>query len=144
MAPYGKPVYKNLIKNLFKLNDDGSIFLNMKYFSFMNELKMINKNFVNLFGKPARKKNDIITDFYKNVAASIQNVLEEIILKICKNLVAKYKIKNICLSGGVALNCVANGRLLKSDLFNGIWVQPAAGDAGGALGAKSWLLQKKY
>ncbi len=144
LAPYGKPVYKNLIKkNLFKLNDDGSIFLNMKYFSFMNELKMINKNFINLFGKPARKKNDIITDFYKNVAASIQNVLEEIILKICKNLVAKYKIKNICLSGGVALNCVANGRLLKSDLFNGIWVQPAAGDAGGALGAALAYYKKK-
>ena len=137
LAPYGKPIYKNLIlDNLIYVLDDGSFKLNMKYFSFATDLTMINNKFEKLFGHARRKKeSDDLSQFYMDIAASVQIVIEEIILKIINDLSEKYKIKNICLAGGVALNCVANGKILRSKKFENIWIQPAAGDAGGSLGA---------
>ena len=137
LAPYGKPIYKELIlKNLIDLKKDGSFRLNMNYFDFATGITMTNKKFDNLFGKPARKsEEELLTQFHMDVAASIQAVTEEIILKLTISVATEYKIKNLCLAGGVALNCVANGKILKNKVFNKIWVQPAAGDAGGSLGA---------
>ena len=137
LAPYGKPIYKELIlKNLIDLKKDGSFRLNMNYFDFATGTTMTNKKFDNLFGKSARKsEEDLLTQFHMDVAASIQAVTEEIILKLTISVATEYKIKNLCLAGGVALNCVANGKILKNKVFNKIWVQPAAGDAGGSLGA---------
>ena len=137
LAPYGKPVYKELIlKNLIDLKDDGSFRINMNYFDFATGITMTNKKFDNLFGEPVRKsEEDLLTQFHMNIAASIQSVTEEIVLRLTKNIANEYKIKNLCLAGGVALNCVANGKILKNKVFNKIWVQPAAGDAGGSLGA---------
>jgi len=137
LAPYGKPIYKELIlKNLIDLKKDGSFRLNMNYFDFATGITMTNKKFDNLFGKSARKsEEDLLTQFHMDVAASIQAVTEEIILKLTISVATEYKIKNLCLAGGVALNCVANGKILKNKVFNKIWVQPAAGDAGGSLGA---------
>ena len=137
LAPYGKPIYKELIlKNLIDLKKDGSFRLNMNFFDFATGTTMTNKKFDNLFGKPARKsEEDLLTQFHMDVAASIQAVTEEIILKLTISVATEYKIKNLCLAGGVALNCVANGKILKNKVFNKIWVQPAAGDAGGSLGA---------
>ena len=140
LAPYGKPIYKDLIyKNLVYVNSDGSFKLNQKYFDYSSGLKMINKKFEILFKKKARKSNEEIEQFFMDVASSIQIVLEEIILKICRYLKETYKKENICLAGGVALNCVANGKLQSQKLFKNIWIQPAAGDAGGALGAALYL-----
>ena len=137
LAPYGKPIYKELIlKNLIDLKKDGSFRLNMNYFDFATGITMTNKKFDNLFGKSARKsEEELLTQFHMDVAASIQAVTEEIILKLTISVATEYKIKNLCLAGGVALNCVANGKILKNKVFNKIWVQPAAGDAGGSLGA---------
>ena len=137
LAPYGKPVYKELIlKNLIDLKDDGSFRINMNYFDFATGITMTNKKCDNLFGEPVRKsEEDLLTQFHMNIAASIQSVTEEIVLRLTKNIANEYKIKNLCLAGGVALNCVANGKILKNKVFNKIWVQPAAGDAGGSLGA---------
>ena len=137
LAPYGKPTYKELIlKNLIDLKDDGSFRLNMSYFNFATGITMTNKKFNNLFGQPVRKpEEDLLTQFHMDVAASIQAITEEIVLRITKSAAAEYKINNLCLAGGVALNCVANGKVLKNKVFNKIWVQPAAGDAGGSLGA---------
>ncbi len=137
LAPYGLPKYKNLIlEKLIDLKNDGSFRLNMKYFNYATGLTMTNKNFSNLFGEPVRDPTkDRLTQFHMDIAASIQAVTEEIILKITKSLSEEYKIKNLCLAGGVALNCVANGKILKEKIFDHIWIQPAAGDAGGSLGA---------
>jgi len=137
LAPYGKPVYKELIlKNLIDLKADGSFRINMSYFNFATGLTMTNKKFDDLFGEPVRKsEEDLLTQFHMNIAASIQSVTEEIVLRMTKSIASEYKIKNLCLAGGVALNCVANGKILKNNVFNKIWVQPAAGDAGGSLGA---------
>jgi len=137
LAPYGKPIYKEKIfNNLIEVKEDGSFRLNQKFFDYSTNLKMINKKFINLFNEPVRKSEDKnITEFHMNIAASIQSVIEEIIIKICKSILKEYKIKNLCLAGGVALNCVANSKILESKLFKNIWVQPASGDAGGALGA---------
>ncbi len=137
LAPYGQPKYKDLIINeLMELKEDGSFRLNMKYFSYATGLTMTNKKFSDLFGEPVRdpKKNKL-TQFHMDVAASIQAVTEEIVLRITKSLSKDYNIKNLCLAGGVALNCVANGKILKEKFFENIWIQPAAGDAGGSLGA---------
>ena len=140
LAPYGKPIYKDLIyNNLINVKPDGSFRLNQKYFNYSSGLKMINKKFEILFKKKARKSNEEIEQFFMDVASSIQIVLEEIILKICRYLKETYKKENICLAGGVALNCVANGKLQSQKLFKNIWIQPAAGDAGGALGAALYL-----
>lgn len=136
LAPYGKPVYKELIyKHLIDVKFDGSFKLNMHYFNYCTGLSMTNNNFHSLFGAPPRSLHEEIGSFHMNVACSIQLVTEEIVLKIVKHLHSKYKLENLCLAGGVALNCVVNGRLLQEADFENIWVQPAAGDAGGALGA---------
>jgi carbamoyltransferase len=137
LAPYGKPKFKDLIINkLLDLKEDGSFKLNMKYFNYATGLTMTNNKFSDLFGNPVRNpKKDLLNNFHMDIASSIQAVTEEIILRLTKNIATKYKIKNLCLAGGVALNCVANGKILKEKLFENIWVQPAAGDAGGSLGA---------
>ncbi len=137
LAPYGVPIYKNLIKKeLLDLKSDGSYRLNMKYFDFSTGYKMINENFEKLFQNKRRdSKKEKLKKFHMDIASSIQAVLEEVVLLICKYLKKKFKKDNLCLAGGVALNCVANGKILKENIFKNIWVQPAAGDAGGALGA---------
>ena len=137
LAPYGEPKYKNLIiEKLIDLKDDGSFRLNMKYFNYATGLTMTNKKFSNLFGEPVRNpKKDRLTQFHMDIAASIQAVTEEIVLRLIRSLVKEYEIKNLCLAGGVALNCVVNGKILKEKIFKNIWIQPAAGDAGGSLGA---------
>ena len=137
LAPYGKPIFKDLIiDKLLDLKQDGSFKLNMKYFNYATGLTMTNNKFSRLFGHPVRDvKKDLLNEFHMNIAASIQSVTEEIILRLTKNISKEYKIKNLCLAGGVALNCVANGKILKEKVFENIWIQPAAGDAGGSLGA---------
>ena len=137
LAPYGKPKYKDLIiDKLMDLKDDGSFRLNMKYFNYATGLTMTNEKFSDLFGEPARNpKKELLSQFHMDIASSIQAVTEEIVLRIVKNLAEEYKVKNLCLAGGVALNCVANGKILKEKIFDNIWIQPAAGDAGGSLGA---------
>ena len=136
LAPYGKPVYVDVIKNnLIKINDDGSFNLNMHYFDYCTGLTMTNKNFNKLFGGPPRKSESEITQKEMDLAASIQAIAEEVVLKLAKDIQKNTNEKNLCLAGGVALNCVANGILLKEKIFENIWIQPAAGDAGGSLGA---------
>jgi len=137
LAPYGEPKYKDIIyKNLIDVKEDGSFNLNQKYFDYCTGLTMTNKKFDNLFGSSARDPdNDDISQFHMDIGASIQKVTEEIMVKIAKNLRKEYGIENLCLAGGVALNCVANGKILKEKIFKNIWIQPAAGDAGGSLGA---------
>ena len=137
LAPYGEPKYVNLIYDkLIDVKDDGSFRLNQDYFNYATGLTMTNEKFDNIFGKkPRDSKKDKITEFHMDIAASIQKVTEEIMLKMCKSLKNEYKIDNLCLAGGVALNCVANGKILKSKIFKNVWIQPAAGDAGGSLGA---------
>ena len=137
LAPYGKPTYKDLIlKNLIDVKNDGSFKLNMSYFNYATGLTMTNTKFANLFGQKKRKpETEMLTQFHMDIASSIQAVTEEIALKLTRNLADEYKIKNLCMAGGVALNCVANGKILKDKVFDNIWIQPAAGDAGGSLGA---------
>ena len=137
LAPYGKPKYKDLIiKELMDLKDDGSFKLNMKYFNYATGLTMTNKKFSNLFGQPVRdSEKDLLNSFHMDIASSIQAVTEEVVLRLTKNIAEEFKIKNLCLAGGVALNCVANGKILNKKYFDKIWIQPASGDAGGSLGA---------
>jgi carbamoyltransferase len=140
LAPYGRPVYVDTIKdNLIDIKDDGSIKLNMKFFGYMEDLNMINANFDELFGGSPRKRESGITQREMDIARSIQTVTEEIILKMANHAYDVVGSEYLCLAGGVALNCVANGRLLREGKFKDIWVQPAAGDAGGALGAALYL-----
>ena len=137
LAPYGKPKYKDLIlKELIDLKEDGSFKLNMKYFNYATGLTMTNDKFSKLFNHAVRDpKKDLLTNFHMDIASSIQAVTEEVVLRLTKNISKEYNIKNLCLAGGVALNCVANGKILKEKYFDNIWIQPAAGDAGGSLGA---------
>ncbi len=137
LAPYGIPKYKDIIiEKLMDLKEDGSFKLDMKYFNYATGLTMTNNKFSNLFGQPVRNPNkDKLTQFHMDIAASIQAATEEVVLRITKSLSKEYKIKNLCLAGGVALNCVANGKILKDKVFENVWIQPAAGDAGGSLGA---------
>ena len=136
LAPYGKPIYKDIIfSELVDLKEDGSIRLNLKYFDFLGGLRMTNKHFSKLFGGPPRDSETEITQREMDLAASIQVVTEEIILKMVNHVYKETRQKNLCLAGGVALNCVANGRILREASFDHIWIQPAAGDAGGAMGA---------
>ncbi len=137
LAPYGRPKYKDLIiDKILDLKQDGTFKLNMDYFNYATGLTMTNKKFSDLFGQPVRDpKKDKLTQFHMDIAASIQSVTEEIVIKITKSLSKEFKIKNLCLAGGVALNCVANGKILKEKIFENVWIQPAAGDAGGSLGA---------
>ena len=137
LAPYGKPKYKDLIiRELMDLKEDGSFKLNMKYFNYATGLTMTNKKFSDLFGNPVRDpKKDLLNNFHMDIASSIQAVTEEVVIRLTRNIAKEYKIKNLCLAGGVALNCVANGKILREKIFDDIWIQPAAGDAGGSLGA---------
>jgi len=136
LAPYGEPVYADLIrKELLDIRDDGSFKMNMKYFNYCAGLTMTNKRFHDLFGEPARPPESPITQKHMDIARSIQLVTEEIMLKIARHAREKTGMKNLCLAGGVALNCVANGLILREKIFDDMWIQPASGDAGGALGA---------
>ncbi len=136
LAPYGEPKYKDLIlKELIEVKEDGSFKMNMKYFDYCAGLTMTNKHFNKLFGGPPRKPETKLTQRDMDLARSVQDVTEEIVLKMAKHVHKETGMKNLCLAGGVALNCVANGRLLRESQFENIWIQPAAGDAGGALGA---------
>tara|TARA_B100001029_G_scaffold141248_1_gene120713 strand:- start:4890 stop:6725 length:1836 start_codon:yes stop_codon:yes gene_type:complete len=136
LAPYGNPIYVDKIKQLIDIKDDGTFRLDQRYFNYATGLTMTNKKFHDLFGNDPRKpKNEDINQFHMDIAASIQNVIEEIMIKLSKSTQEEYKIKNLCLAGGVALNCVANGKILKENIYENIWIQPAAGDAGGSLGA---------
>lgn len=136
LAPYGKPIYTQIIlDNLMDLKPDGSFHLNMEYFDYPAGLKMTNKKFADLFGGPARQSEADLTQREMDLAASIQEVTEEVVLRLCRSIAKETGQRNLCLAGGVALNCVANGKLLRDGSFDNIWIQPAAGDAGGALGA---------
>ncbi len=136
LAPYGQPKFvQKILDNLIDLKEDGSFRLNMDYFAYCSELKMINSKFERLFGGPARTPESNLTQKEMDLARSIQQVTEEIVLRLGRSIHKDTGLDNICLAGGVALNCVANGRLLKDGPFKNIWVQPASGDAGGALGA---------
>ena len=136
LAPYGKPIYEDKIKMLIDIKSDGTFRLDQKYFNYATGLTMTNNKFNNLFGqKPRNPKNEKITQFHMDIAASVQKVTEEIMIKLAEAIRKEYNIKNLCLAGGVALNCVANGKILKQKIFDNIWIQPAAGDAGGSLGA---------
>jgi carbamoyltransferase len=147
LAPYGQPIYQETIyKHLLDLKPDGSFRLNMKYFNYCQGLTMTNRQFHDLFGGPPRKPETTITQRHMDLAASVQKVTEEILLRMGRDLHQKTGLNNLVLAGGVALNCVANGRLLREGPFENIWIQPAAGDAGSALGASLFvwyqLLQK--
>jgi carbamoyltransferase len=137
LAPYGTPRFKDVIlEHLIDLKDDGSFRLNMKYFDFATGLRMINRRFERLFGPPTRRPDvDPLTTFHMDIAASIQAVTEQVVLNMTRALADEFNMDNLCLAGGVALNCVANGKILRDGTFKNIWVQPAAGDAGGSLGA---------
>jgi carbamoyltransferase len=137
LAPYGEPKFKDrIIDNLLDLKPDGTFRLDMSYFNYCTGLTMTNQKFADLFGEPVRKPDKaLLTQFHMDLAASVQAVTEEIILRLGRSLAREHGRPNLCLAGGVALNCVANGHLLRDGCFKNIWVQPAAGDAGGALGA---------
>ena len=136
LAPYGKPIFEDKIKQLIDIKADGSFRLNQKYFNYATGLTMTNEKFHNLFGqKPRDAVKENLTQFHMDIAASIQKVTEDIMIKLSRSIRDEYGIKNLCLAGGVALNCVANGKILEEKIFDNIWIQPAAGDAGGSLGA---------
>jgi carbamoyltransferase len=137
LAPYGQPKYKDLIiKKLIDLKEDGTFKMNMKYFNYATGLTMTNDKFSKLFGHKVRDpEKELLTQFHMDIAASIQAVTEEIVLRLTSSIAKETKIENLCMAGGVALNCVANGKILKKNIFKNIWFQPAAGDAGGSLGA---------
>lgn len=135
LAPYGEPVFRDLIlEKLIDLKDDGSFRMNMDYFNYCQGLRMTSKAFDRLFGGPPRKPETPLTQREMDLAASVQSVTEEIVLRTARHVHHETQMKNLCLAGGVALNCVANGRILREGPFENIWIQPAAGDAGGALG----------
>jgi carbamoyltransferase len=136
LAPYGNPIYEDKINQLVHIKEDGTFRLNQNYFNYATGLTMTNEKFHNLFGqKPRNPINERLTQFHMDIAASIQKVTEDIMIKLSRSIRDEYDIKNLCLAGGVALNCVANGKILKEKIFEKIWIQPAAGDAGGSLGA---------
>ncbi|MBY0320080.1 MAG: carbamoyltransferase [Reyranella sp.] len=136
LAPYGEPKFKDLILDkIVDLKEDGSFRLDQQYFDYCTGLRMTNEKFGELFGGPARKPEELLGQHHMDLAASVQAVTEEIVIRLARSVKKETGAKNICLAGGVALNCVANGKLLRENLFDGIWVQPAAGDAGGAVGA---------
>ena len=136
LAPYGNAIYIDKIKRLIDIKEDGTFRLNQKYFNYATGLTMTNEMFNKLFlQKPRNPLNEKITQFHMDIAASIQKVTEDIMIKLVRNIRNEYNIKNLCLAGGVALNCVANGKILQEKIFDRIWIQPAAGDAGGSLGA---------
>jgi carbamoyltransferase len=136
LAPYGEPKYKDLIlSELMELKEDGSFRLNLRYFNYCTGLTMTNEKFHRLFGGPPRRPESKLTQREMDLARSVQDVTEEVMLRIARHVHRETGLKNLCLAGGVALNCVGNGRILRESPFENIWIQPAAGDAGGALGA---------
>ena len=136
LAPYGNPIYLDKVKKLIDLKEDGTFRLDQKYFNYATGLTMTNKKFDDLFGQKSRDpKNERLTQFHMDIAASIQKVTEEVMINLAKSIRKEYGNKNLCLAGGVALNCVANGKILEEKIFDNVWIQPAAGDAGGSLGA---------
>ena len=136
LAPYGEPKYANLIKDhLIDIKEDGSFHLDMSYFNYCTGLTMTSDRFNDLFGAPPRKSESILGQREMDLAASIQAVTEEVVIKLAKGIKKSTGLNNLCLAGGVALNCVANGKLLRENVFDKIWIQPASGDAGGAVGA---------
>ena len=146
LAPYGNPIYENKVRQLIDLKEDGTFRLDQTYFNYATGLTMTNEKFNKLFGqKPRDSKNEKITQFHMDIAASIQKVTEDIMISLAKSVRKEYGIKNLCLAGGVALNCVANGKILKEKIFDNIWIQPAAGDAGGSLGAALalWYIEQR-
>ncbi len=147
LAPYGEPQYVDLIKdNLIDIKQDGSFKLEQEFFDYATGLKMTSGKFDKLFNqKPRDSKKEKLTQFHMDIAASIQKVTEEVMIKMATSLRTEFNIKNLCLAGGVALNCVANGKILEKKIFDNIWIQPAAGDAGGSLGAALalWHLELK-
>ncbi len=147
LAPYGEPKYVDLIKdNLIDIKKDGSFKLEQEFFDYATGLKMTSGRFDKLFNqKPRDSKKEKLTQFHMDIAASIQKVTEEVMIKMATSLRTEFNIKNLCLAGGVALNCVANGKILEKKIFDNIWIQPAAGDAGGSLGAALalWHLELK-
>ena len=145
LAPYGEPKFKNLILDkLLDLKEDGTFRLNMEYFDYASGLKMVNEKFFDLFGQKARNpQKELLTQFHMDISSSIQSITEEIVLRLTKSIAKEYDNKNLCMAGGVALNCVANGKILKEKIFENIWIQPAAGDAGGALGSALALWYKE-
>lgn len=136
LAPYGEPRYADIIKtHLIDIKEDGSFRLNMDYFDYCTGLRMTNERFHDLFGAPPRASEVPLTQREMDLAASVQAVTEEVVLKLARGIYKETGERNLCLAGGVALNCVANGKLLREKIFDNVWIQPAAGDAGGALGA---------
>ena len=136
LAPYGEPRFADkILENLVDLKEDGSFRLDQSYFNYCTGLTMTNSRFDELFGGPARKPEELLTQRHMDLAASIQSVTETVVLQITRALAKEADTRNLCLAGGVALNCVANGKVLRDGQFENIWIQPAAGDAGGALGA---------
>jgi len=145
LAPYGQPKFVDLIlNNLIDLKEDGTFLLNQKYFNYSVGLTMTNKNFEKLFESKPRLPDSEIKQFHMDLAASIQHVTEKIMLMLSKSLRKEFDIPNLCLAGGVALNCVANGKITKEKIFDNIWVQPAAGDAGGSLGSALLLWYSEF
>ncbi len=136
LAPYGQPRFaQTILDNIIDIKDDGSFRLDMSYFNYCTGLTMTNDRFAALLGQPVRRPGEMLTQFHMDIAASVQAVTEEVILRMTRTLAEETKLPNLCLAGGVALNCVANGKVLRDGQFQNIWIQPAAGDAGGALGA---------
>ena len=136
LAPYGEPIFTDQIYKLIDIKEDGTFRLDQSYFNYATGFTMTNEKFNSLFGQKERKtKSENLSQFHMNIASSIQKVTEEIMIKLAKSIQKEYGLKNLCLAGGVALNCVANGKILKEQIFENVWIQPAAGDAGGSLGA---------
>ena len=136
LAPYGRPIYVEKIKtHLIDIKDDGTFKLDIKYFKYHRGFSMTSRKFHKLFGEEPRRGETKLTIFHMDLAASIQKVTEEIVIKLAKSLKKETGMNNLCLAGGVSLNCVANGKLLRENIFDKIWIQPASGDAGSALGA---------
>ena len=136
LAPYGEPRFKDtILDNIVDLKEDGTFRLDQSYFDYCTGLRMTNEKFADLFGGPARKPEEMLDQKHMDLAASVQAVTEEIVIRLARSVQKETGAKNVCLAGGVALNCVANGKLLRENIFENIWVQPAAGDAGGAVGA---------
>jgi carbamoyltransferase len=145
LAPYGEPRYRNVILDeLIDLKDDGSFRMNMRYFGYGSGLKMTNRRFARLFGGPARKPESPLTNREMDLAASVQSVTEEIMLRMSRHARQITGSRHLCLAGGVALNCVGNGKILREGIFDRIWIQPAAGDAGGAIGAALLAWHHQY
>jgi carbamoyltransferase len=135
LAPYGKPVYRDrIMKHLIDVKEDGSFWMDMSYFNYCQGLTMTSRKFHDLLGGPPRRPDERITERHMDLAASVQSVTEEVMLRVARHVGKESGSKNLCLAGGVALNCVANGRILRETDFENVWIQPAAGDAGGALG----------